>query len=131
MLVIAAVMVLQLRSGGDEVDFTADALVVRFRTGRERRFPWEDVLELSWSSPLLSTTGSGPVARVRGNAFDSPGPTSPTRLAAVLLVGQENRRWGREQVRRAAARHRIPFSDDLIADADSGRRKARLPGESS
>jgi len=50
-LVLAAVMVWQMRSGGDQVDFTPDALVVRSRTGREKRYPWHDVLELSWSTP--------------------------------------------------------------------------------
>lgn len=130
-LLIAATMVVRMRTGGDEVDFEEDALVVRTRTGRERRYPWADVLELSWSSPLPTSAGSGPVARVRGTAFDSPGPTTPAQVAVVLLAGHASRRWGRDQVRRAAARHGIPFTDDLIAAVNSGRRSARLPGETS
>ena len=130
-LVLAAVTIWQMRSGGDQIDFTDEALVARFRNGREKHYPWSDVLELSWSSPHWANTGSGPVARVRGSAFDSPGPTSPTQLGAVLLAGHENRLWGRQQVRRAAAAHGIPFTDDLITAINSGRRKARLPGEAS
>ncbi|WP_380171972.1 hypothetical protein ACFEMC_22205 [Kineococcus sp. DHX-1] len=106
-------------------------LVVRFRTGVEKHYPWADVLELSWSAPHWLMSGSGPVARVRGNAYDTPGPTSPAQLAAVLLAGHDHRLWGRKQVRRAAARHGIPFTDDLVTLVGSGRRPARLPGEHS
>lgn len=130
-LLLAAVTVLRLRTGGDEVHFTDDALVVRPRTGAEKRYPWADVLELSWSAPHWPMSGSGPVARVRGNAYATPGPTSPAQLAAVRLAGHEHRLWGREQVRRAAARHGIPFTDDLVTLVGSGRRPARLPGEHS
>jgi len=130
-LVLAAVMVWQMRSGGDQVDFTPDALVVRSRTGQEKRYLWPDVLELSWSSPHWANTGSGPVARVRGSAFDTPGPTTPAQLGVVLLVGHDHRAWGRQRVRRVAALHDIPFSDDLITMINIGRRPARLPGERS
>lgn len=130
-LVLAAVTVMQMRSGGAQVDFTDEALVVRFHTGQQKAYSWTDVLELSWSSPHWGGAGAGPVARVRGGAFDTPGPTAPAPLGAVLLAGHDNRRWGREQVRRAAAAHGIPFTDDLITIVNSGRRKARLPGESS
>lgn len=130
-LVLAAVTVLRLRTGGDEVHFTDDALVVRPRTGVEKRYPWADVLELSWSAPHWLMSGSGPVARIRGSAYDTPGPTSPGQLAAVLLAGHDDRLWGRQQVRRAAARHGIPFTDDLVNLVSSGRRPARLPGEHS
>jgi hypothetical protein len=130
-LALAAVTVWQMRSGGDQIDFTDEALVVRFRNSQERRYPWSDVMELSWSSPHWANTGSGPVARVRGSAFDTPGPTSPAQLGAVLLAGHENRLWGRQQVQRAAAAHGIPFTDDLITVINSGQRKARLPGEAS
>ncbi|MEW1957497.1 hypothetical protein [Kineococcus sp. NPDC059986] len=130
-LALAATTIWQMRSGGDQVDFTDDALVVRFRNGQEKRYPWSDVLELSWSSPHWANAGSGPVARVRGSAYDTPGPTSPAQLGAVLLAGHDNRLWGRQQVQRAAAAHGIPFTDDLITAINSGSRKARLPGEVS
>ncbi|GAB3457747.1 hypothetical protein AB1207_17170 [Kineococcus endophyticus] len=130
-LVLAAVTVLRLRTGGDEVHFTDDALVVRPRTGVEKRYPWADVLELSWSAPHWLMSGSGPVARISGSAYDTPGPTSPGQLAAVLLAGHDDRLWGRRQVRRVAARHGIPFTDDLVNLVSSGRRPARLPGEHS
>lgn len=131
LLVIAGITLWRVRVGGDEVDFTDDALVVRPRKGEEKRYAWGDVLELSWSPLQWPTPGAGPVARVRGGAFETPGPTAPAQLATVVLAGYENRRWGREQVRRAAARHGIPFTDDLITVISTGRRKPRLPGESS
>ncbi|MGI4896384.1 MAG: hypothetical protein ACRYF3_14855 [Janthinobacterium lividum] len=130
-LLLAAVILWQMRSRGDEVDFTPDELVVRCRNGREKRYLWQDVLELSWSSSHWGNPGSGPVARVRGSAFDTPGPTTPGQLGAVLLAGYDSRAWGRRQVRTAAAAHGIPFTDDLITIVNSGRRGARLPGETS
>jgi len=52
-------------------------------------------------------------------------------VGVVLLVGHDHRTWGRQQVRRAAALHGIAFTDDLITIVNTGRRPARLPGETS
>ncbi|PRY15321.1 hypothetical protein [Kineococcus rhizosphaerae] len=130
-LVIAALMAWMLRTGGDEVDFTADALVVRHPRGGEQRYPWQDVLELSWAPLGWPRLGAGPVARVRGSVYATPGPASPAQLATVVLVGVPARRWGRLQVRRAAALHAIPFTDDLLQLIETGKRRPRLPGEMS
>ena len=67
----------------------------------------------------------------RGSAFAAPGPNEPAQLAFVVLAGVEHRRWGREQVRRAAAQHDIPYTDDLLTLISTGRRRPRLPGERS
>lgn len=130
-LAAAALMVWQLRTGGDRVEFTDEALVVRTPRGAERSYRWEDVLELSWSSLDWPSVGAGPVVRVRGSVYDTPGPASPGQVAAVLLAGDEARAWGRLQVRRAAARHGVPYTDDLVQLIASGRRRPRLPGERS
>lgn len=126
--VLLAVQAVRLRH--DRVHFGDDALVVTTRAGVER-YAWDDVLELSWSPTDFPRTGSGPVVRVRGGSFDVPGPTAPLQIAALPIWGRHRRAQAREQVRRAAAQHGIPFTDGLVQLIASGRRSPRLPGERS
>lgn len=119
-----------VRRRDDAVRFDDDALVVVTRAGEEA-YAWADVLEVSWSPLDFPRTGSGPVLRVRGGSFDVPGPTAPLQVAAVPLWGRHRRAAAREQVRRAAARHGIPYTEGLVQLIGSGKRLARLPGERS
>jgi hypothetical protein len=70
---IAGVLLTRRR---DTVVLREDALVVRSR-GSERRYPWGDVLELSWRGATWPYFGGGPLARVRGGPWDVPGPNAP------------------------------------------------------
>lgn len=131
LLAIGVVLVVQsVRRRRDEVRFTPDALVVVAR-GQRTEHAWDDVLELSWSSFEFPSVGSGPVVRIRGGSFDVPGPTAPLQIAFLPLWGRFRRAEAREQVRRAAARHGITFTDGLVGLIGSGKRMARLPGERS
>jgi hypothetical protein len=115
---IAGVLLTRRR---DTVVLCEDALVVRSR-GSERRYPWGDVLELSWRGATWPYFGGGPLARVRGGPWDVPGPNAPAVLATLAVFGQRGRDAAVAALRAAAERHGVPYTDDLAWREGTGRR---------
>lgn len=117
-----------VRHRADVVELAPDALVVRTRDG-ERRFAWEDVLEVSWTSGAWPNVGSGPVLRIKGGPYDAPGPNSPAQVAQLALFGRRDTRRAAKALADAAADQGVPFTPGLVELVNSGKRSPRLPGE--
>ncbi|HEX8497191.1 MAG TPA: hypothetical protein VF661_08340 [Actinomycetales bacterium] len=95
---------------GDTVVLGDDALVARTRQG-ERVFAWADVLEMSWWGGRWWQFGGGPVLRVRGGAWDVPGPNAAALVAKVPLFAGGASDAAARAVRAAAERHGVPWTD--------------------
>jgi Zn-dependent protease with chaperone function len=105
------------------------ALVVVSAKGT-RCYGWSDLLEASWVGGAGSMNAwSGPVLRVRGGAYDEPGPNLPSRVASLLIFGRKANNEAARQVADAARQHGVPYTPDLLKLINSGRRRPRLPGE--
>lgn len=94
---------------GDSVRLRDDALVACTRSG-ERVFAWGDVLELSWWRGSWWALGAGPVVRLRGGAWDVPGPNQPALVAKIPLFSRGAGDAASRAVRAAAERHGVPWS---------------------
>ncbi|WP_380157756.1 hypothetical protein [Kineococcus sp. R86509] len=111
----------------DRVRLEAEAVVVVRRSG-ETSYPWAEVLEVSWSTTTWPYAGSGPVLRLRGGAYDTPGPNAPAQIASLPVFG----RGAAESVallRRAAEVHGVTYTPKLLELITTGKRSPRLPGE--
>ncbi|WP_432511808.1 hypothetical protein [Kineococcus sp. SYSU DK001] len=117
-----------VRHRGDRVRLEDDAVVVVHR-GTSTAYPWAEVLEASWSRASWPLPGSGPVLRVRGGAYDEPGPNSPAQVASLPLFGRRAGTRARRDFEAAALAHGVPFTPGLVELIGSGRRGPRLPGE--
>lgn len=116
---------LLLVRSGDVVRLQDDALVV-FTAGRERRYPWSDVLEISWARPVV---GPGPMLRVRGGPYDQPGPNIPAQVARLPIFGRGAQRAANAALGAAAQQQGIRFSDTMERNIATDKRRPRLPGE--
>lgn len=111
------------------VRLEGDALVVVSTRGT-RRYPWSEILEVSWMPGSgFMNAWSGPVLRVKGGAWDEPGPNLPGRVASLLLFGRSANKEAADQLADTAGRHGVPYTADLLKLINSGRRRPRLPGE--
>ncbi len=111
------------------VRLEGDALVVVSTRGN-RRYPWSEILEVSWMAGSgFMNAWSGPVLRVKGGAWDEPGPNLPGRVASLLLFGRSANKEAADQLADTARRHGLPYTADLLKLINSGRRRPRLPGE--
>lgn len=105
-----------------------DALVI-VSSRRTQRFLWSDVLETSWFRGSGMWQWSGPVIRVRGGAYDEPGPNVPAQVGSVLLLSRRANKEAADQLAEAAERQGVPFTPNLQQLINSGKRRPRLPGE--
>ena len=112
---------------GSVVHLERDALVVVTR-GRRQSYAWSDVLEVSWRHEG-GWSGSGPVLRTRGGAYDQPGPNMPAQVAQLPIFGRRARRTAVVALRAATLRHGVPYSEHLERDIAFGRRRPRLPSD--
>lgn len=127
--VLAAFVVPQARRyrrGNDTVELTEQALVVTRRGVELRRYPWGDVLDLSWRGARLG----GPVLRVRGRPYDVPGPNEPCQVATVPVASRRARDDAIALLQAAARRQGIPYSPTMAPDINKGRGRPQLPGDS-
>ena len=112
--------------GGDEVRLETDALVVK--SGRRyTRYAWHEVLELAWRKHGSFFVGPGPVLRVRGGAFDEPGPNLPAQVASLAIFGRRGNQAAEEALRTAAERHGVRFDPHMERDIALGRRRPQDP----
>ncbi|ABS04144.1 hypothetical protein Krad_2672 [Kineococcus radiotolerans SRS30216 = ATCC BAA-149] len=112
----------------DTVRLEEQAIVVVTRRG-EKTYAWADVLEVSWQGSSWPYAGSGPVLRLRGGPFDTPGPNAPAQIAHLPIFGRAASRQAVDLLRRAAAAHQVPYTAKLIELINTGKRMPRLPGE--
>jgi hypothetical protein len=111
------------------VRLETDALVVVSTRGT-KRYLWPEILETSWIGGTgLMDAWSGPVLRVRGGAWDEPGPNLPSRVASLLLFGRSANEEAARQLADSARRHGVPFTPGLLKLINTGQRRPRLPGE--
>ena len=101
-----------------------DLVVVQ--RGREVRYPWADVLEVSWRQ---DRGGSGPVLRTRGGAYDSPGPNLPEQVAQLPVYGRRAQAAAVAALRAACERHGVRYDGEMERDIALGRRRPRLPSD--
>lgn len=113
----------------DVVRLEPDALVVDPARGEPRRYAWEDILEVSWRPAPRLGSMCGPVLRIRGGAYDAPGPNFPAPVAALSIFGAGAQREAVEALRKAARKHDVPHDDDMQVDISRGKRSPRLPDE--
>lgn len=116
-----------VRHRADTVTVTDSSIVVR-SPGGETTWAWRDVLEVSWSTGTWPSPGTGPVLRVKGGAYDDPGPNVPTQIASLALFGRAQRE-AVAALRERAEAHGVPFTPGLVELVNSGKRSPRLPGE--
>ncbi|WP_380170042.1 hypothetical protein ACFEMC_13110 [Kineococcus sp. DHX-1] len=116
-----------LRHRGDTVTLTESSIVVRSRGG-ETSWAWGDVLEVSWSTGTWPSPATGPVLRVKGGAYDDPGPNVPAQVASLALFGRAQRDAA-AALRTVAEQRGVPFTPGLVELVNSGKRSPRLPGE--
>ncbi|MBB2903099.1 hypothetical protein FHR75_003941 [Kineococcus radiotolerans] len=128
-LVLSAVCVVYAvaRHRLDTVRLEEEVIVVVTRRG-EKTYAWADVLEVSWQGSW-PYAGSGPVLRLRGGPFDTPGPNAPAQIAHLPIFGRAASRQAVDLLRRAAAAHQVPYTAKLIELINTGKRMPRLPGE--
>ncbi|PRY11803.1 hypothetical protein [Kineococcus rhizosphaerae] len=117
-----------VRHRGDVVRLTAEAVVVESR-GSTTTYPWSQVLEASWGPTTWRASGSGPVLRVKGGAFDEPGPNTPVQVAALPLFGRGAERNAVRTFREFAEAKGVVFTPKLVELLAQGERRSRLPGE--
>jgi hypothetical protein len=121
-------VVTMVRHRGDTVTLMDEAVVVRSR-GAQTVWPWEQVLEVSWSSATWPYSGSGPVLRVKGGAYDDPGPNVPAQVASLPLFGAREQQAAVRAFRSVAEERGLVFTPGLVDLITSGKRRPRLPGE--
>lgn len=112
----------------DTVRLEERAIVVVTRRG-EKTYAWADVLEVSWQGSSWPYTGSGPVLRLRGGPFDTPGPNAPAQIAHLPVFGAVASRQAVDLLRAAATAHQVPYTAKLMELINTGKRMPRLPGE--
>jgi hypothetical protein len=109
----AAALVLAVRRG-TVVHLTADAIVVDSK-GKQRVFPWNTILEASWA--YQSYGHYGPLLRVRGGAFDEPGPVMPAVVGSIFLPPKS----AAQAFAAACAAHGVPYTPNLVRVLQQGR----------
>lgn len=112
----------------DTVRLEPEAVVVVTRGG-ETAYAWADVLEVSWQGPSWPSAGGGPVLRLRGGPFDTPGPNAPAQVAHLPIFGRAASRHAVGLLQGAAAAHQVPYTEKLVELINSGKRMPRLPSE--
>lgn len=95
----------------------------------ETAYPWEDVLEVSWSTTAWPYGGSGPVLRLRGGPYEVPGPNAPAQVAQLPVFGRAAVQDAVRSLEEASRARGIPYTPKLLELINSGKRMPRLPGE--